>query len=285
MVFERLQGFPCSLSFLALAHRSGFLVPIRVFHCMIGEVNDTGMIINPGREKGEPLLPPAGILLVNPAEAEAGLRLAKKRNGRQHFLFNSRLALIPAAPPAGPFFIAGPAVGAPMAVLTLEKLIALGALRIIVYGWCGSLTETLRIGDVLLPTWASSDEGTSSHYPVNRRPESHPAARQFLVDGLTAHGLKVRSGPVWTTDAPYRESAEQVNRLGRKGVLGVDMEFAGLIAAAAFRSVELTAVMLVSDELWSGRWNPGFRTKDFKKKSSNILHFLADFCSAISTNQ
>jgi purine-nucleoside phosphorylase len=248
-------------------------------------MDDTGMIINPGREKGETLLPPAGMLLVNPAEAEAGLSLAKSRNGMQHFLFNSRLALIPAEPPAGSFFIAGPAVGAPMAVLTLEKLIALGAKRIIVYGWCGSLCETLRIGDVLLPTWALSEEGTSAHYPVNRRPESHPSVRQFLVDGLTAYGLDVRSGPVWTTDAPYRESMEQVKRLGQEGVLGVDMEFAALIAAAAFRKVELAAVMLVSDELWSGRWNPGFRTKDFKKKSSNILHFLADSCSGLSTIQ
>jgi uridine phosphorylase len=244
-------------------------------------MHDTEMIITPGREKNEPVLPAAGMLLINPGEAAAGFRLAKSRGGQFHFLFNSRLLLIPAHKSSGPFFIAGPAVGAPMAVLTLEKLIALGARRIIVYGWCGSLHDTVRTGDVLLPTWSISNEGTSNHYPLSSRPESHAGTRQLLKDLLTGSGLTVRCGPVWTTDAPYRESVSQVHRLGRQCVLGVDMEYAALVAAAAFRKIELTAVLLVSDELWSGTWNPGFRTKGFKKKSSEILQFLADFCAGL----
>lgn len=240
------------------------------------------MIINPGRDKGDPELPPSGLLLINPAEADAGMRLGKTRNGQPAFLFNSRMLLVPETPEAGPFFIAGPAVGAPMAVLTLEKLVALGARKIIVYGWCGSINQALTIGDVLLPTWAVSTEGTSAHYPAKRRPESHEPTRHLLYNGLTTQGLKVHSGPVWTTDAPYRESVGQVTQLGGQGVLGVDMEYAALVAAAAFRKVELAGVLLVSDELWSGKWNPGFRTKGFKKKSRDILHYLTEFCTGLS---
>ncbi len=245
-------------------------------------MNDTGMIINPARDKGDPELPADGLFLINPAEAVAGLRLAKERNGQQYYLYNSRLSLIPELPPAGAFFLSGPAVGAPMAVLTLEKLIALGARRIIVYGWCGSLNETLAIGDTLLPTWGVSDEGTSDHYPSNETPESHAHTRQLLAEELKSQGFTVQAGPVWSTDAPYRESLEKVKLLGRNGVLGVDMEFTALVTAAAFRKVELTAVLLVSDELWSGKWRPGFRTKNFKKKGRDILHLLADFCGKLS---
>ena len=179
------------------------------------------------------------------------------------------------------FFLAGPAVGAPMAVLTLEKLIALGARRIIVYGWCGSLNETLAIGDILLPTWGVSDEGTSDHYLSYETPKSHAHTRQLLAEELESQGFTVQAGPVWSTDAPYRESLEQVKLLGINGVLGVDMEFTALATAAAFRKVELTAVLLVSDELWSGKWKPGFRNKNFKKKSRDILHLLADFCGEL----
>jgi len=245
-------------------------------------MNDTGMIINPAREKGDPGLPADGLLIINPAEAVAGLRLAKKRNGQQYYLYNSRLTLIPELPPFGAFFLAGPTVGAPMAVLTLEKLIALGARRIIVYGWCGSLNETLAIGNILLPTWGVSDEGTSHHYLSNETPESHAHTRQLLAEELESQGYTVQAGPVWSTDAPYRESLEQVKLLGRNGVLGVDMEFTALVTAAAFRKVELTAVLLVSDELWSGKWKPSFRNKIFKKKSRDALHLLVDFCGKLS---
>ena len=246
-------------------------------------MNDTEMIINPSTDPNDPELPPAGLFLINPAEANAGLKLAKNRGGQEYFLYNSKLALIPENQASTSFFIAGPAVGAPMAVMTLEKLIALGAKHIIVYGWCGSLSHTLRIGDVLLPTWAMSTEGTSPHYPVNSRPESHAPTRQNLSEGLTARGVITLSGPIWTTDAPYRESVSQVNELGEQNILGVDMEYCALVAAAAFRKIELTAVLLVSDELWSGKWKPGFRSKEFKNKSRDILHFLVDFCSSLPT--
>ena len=246
-------------------------------------MTDTEMIINPSRDSSDPELPPAGLFLINPTEANAGLKWAKNCGGQEHFLFNSRLALIPGSGHSSPLFIAGPSVGAPMAVLTLEKLIVLGAQRIIVYGWCGSLNNTLRIGDVLLPTWAISDEGTSKHYPATSRPESPAPTRQILIDRFASQGMKALPGPIWTTDAPYRECITQVNQLNEQNILGVDMEYAALIAAAAFRKIELTAVMLVSDELWSGKWNPGFRTKGFKKKSRDILHFLANFCSGLSS--
>jgi uridine phosphorylase len=242
-------------------------------------MDDGSMIINPVREKGEPVLPPVGMLLVNPAEAKAGLLLAKSMGAERHFLFNSRLAVVGAQPAAASFFMAGPAVGAPMAVLTLEKLVALGARAVIVYGWCGSLHDSLRTGDVLLPTWSVSDEGTSAHYPGEKRTESHAPTRTRLAEGLTRQGLRVCTGPAWTTDAPYRESKARVKELGRRGIMGVDMESGALAAAAAFRKIDLATVLLVSDELWSGTWKPGFRTKEFRRKSGVILHFLAKFCS------
>ena len=236
------------------------------------------MLINPCRTKGEPELKGYGLLLVNPTEAQAGFTLTGKLDGQNHFLFNSRLAQIPAHKGKDTFFMAGPAVGAPMAVLALEKLIALGGKKFIVSGWCGSLANDVQIGDVLLPTWALSDEGTSAHYPVSGRPESCRETRRLLEQGLAARRDNVICGPVWTTDAPYRESRQKIKALGGQGILGVDMEFAALSSVAAFRDVELTAVLLVSDELFHDQWKPGFSTKAFKKKSKNVLDFLVKFC-------
>jgi len=238
----------------------------------------TDVVMNPGRAKGEPELSPTGIVCINPGEALYGCKLAVKQGGSRYRLFNSDLCQIPAAAPAKPFFVAGPAVGAPMAVLTLEKLIALGAKRIIVYGWCGSLAETVRTGDILLPTWALSEEGTSGHYPVDGRPEASRALRLALAAHLQGRNIAPISGPIWTTDAPYRETWDKVLNYGRQSLLGVDMEFAALCTVAAFRGVDLAAVLLISDELWHRPWQPGFKDKQFRKRSRLVLEVLFDFC-------
>lgn len=240
----------------------------------------TDVIIHPAREKGEPLLPEQGLLVVNASEAKYAAQLASDWNGRQHFLYNSKLFQVEGEK-ANSFFMAGPAVGAPMAVLSLEKLIVLGAKRLLVYGWCGSLSNEVTVGDVLLPTWAISEEGTSRHYPVKGRPESSTSIRKFLLDSLQKAGKKVVEAPMWTTDAPYRETREKVDKYALQGVMGVDMEFAALCTVAAFRKVEMAAVMLVSDELTHTDWKSGFRNKDFREGSRQLVRILAECCQML----
>ena len=55
-------------------------------------------------------------------------------------------------------------MGAPMAVMLLEQLIALGAQRLLYLGFCGALIPSYRIGDLFLPMHAIREEGTSYHY-------------------------------------------------------------------------------------------------------------------------
>ena len=241
----------------------------------------TDVVIKPGRENGEPQLPDAGLLCINPGEAALAVSLAKELQGTRHFLYNSNLFKIQTSEQAGPFFVAGPAVGAPMAVLTLEKLVALGAKRIIVYSWCGALTKRGRTGAILLPTWALSEEGTSDHYPVKTRPEASHSLRLALEAHLRNNHIVPISGPVWTTDAPYRETWDKVRAYGSQLLLGVDMEFAALCTVAAFRGMDLAAVLLISDELWRQPWRPGFKDKTFKQRSRLVLEILFDFCRRV----
>lgn len=233
-----------------------------------GAQMEEDVVIAPGRGAKDPQLSPSGILLVNPMEAA----VAKAGSGgwRQHFLFNSQLY----SSPANDLFWAGPAVGAPMAVMALEKLIALGARRVLVYGWCGSLQQGLQVGDILLPTWALSEEGTSGHYPVAGKPQSPVSFRSKIRDMLAAAEMGCGEGPVWTTDAPYRETRTKVRAYQEQGILAVDMEYSALCTVAAFRGIELAGVFLVSDEVWRDSWRPGFTDKKFKRKSRALLSLL-----------
>jgi len=165
-------------------------------------------------------------------------------------------------------------MGAPMAVICLEKLIALGAKRIIVCGWCGSLLPDLGLGELVLPTWAISEEGTSAHYPLAGRSESSPKLRKSLKDFFADKGQEPWEGPVWTTDALYRETREKVVRYGAEGILAVDMESSALMQVAAFRQVELAVVMMVSDLLWQEPWRPAFQSKEFRRRSQGLVEDL-----------
>ena len=239
-------------------------------------------IINPRREKGEPELPEIGLLCINPGDARFLTEQAVRQCGSRHFLFNSNLHVIPESLDGNSVFVAGPAIGAPMAVMTLEKLIALGAKKITVCGWCGSLSSGLAIGDILLPTWGVSEEGTSKHYPLEGRASSFPSLRETLADYLRQNSLVCQEGPIWTTDAPYRETRGQVEGYAGKSILGVDMEFNALATVAAYRKIELAAVFLVSDELWKSEWQPGFKNKAFMAKNKQVLNCLLE---AVTTKQ
>jgi uridine phosphorylase len=225
------------------------------------------VVVHPSRGKNEPQLPACGILLLNPSEARQATQISGQEGWTRHFLFHSNLYL--AQSPT--MFWAGPAVGAPMAVICLEKLIALGAKRIIVCGWCGSLSPDLGVGELVLPTWGLSEEGTSCHYPTAGRSESSPRLRKSLKDFFADTGRELREGPVWSTDALYRETREKVVRYGQDGILAVDMECSALLQVAAFRRVELAAVLMVSDLLWQNPWQPAFQSKEFRKRSHGLV--------------
>ncbi len=164
-------------------------------------------IIHPERGRNEKKIPPAGIFFVNPSEARMGLGILRAQGGTQQFLFHSGLMISP----GNDFFVAGPAVGAPMAVMTFEKLIALGASSVIMSGWCGGIDKNLQVGDTILGGTAHCGEGTSRYYSQDSFCQPSPMLLQKLQRGFTEED--VPSVPIWSTDAPYRESRAMVEAL------------------------------------------------------------------------
>lgn len=155
-------------------------------------------------------------------------------------------------------------VGAPAAIATLEELIALGVRDILVVGTGGSLQPSLPIGSVILPTGAIREEGTSFHYvPAGVDLTPDPMLAQALAEEVVKLGGVGAFGPVWTTDAPYREMRSKVLAYSAMGVLAVEMEAAALFALAQFRGVRLGMVMAISDELFH-EWRPGFHTAELR---------------------
>lgn len=166
--------------------------------------------------------------------------------------------------------VAGPYIGAPYAVMLLESLIAKGAKDIIILGWCGAISKSLSVGDLVVPDKAFVDEGTSGHYAeLNGAPPCLLPDRDLsacLVHTLKSAGESPLTLPIWTTDAIYRETQAKVDGFRGKGAHAVEMECSALFAAAAFRGVRIAALLVVSDSLATedGDWDPGFKNKKFK---------------------
>ena len=181
-----------------------------------------------------------------------------------------------------PVAVARSFIGAPAAAVTMEEMAVLGTRAFVAFGACGSLREDLRIGSVVLPTFAHPDEGTSRHYDGLRRPRPDRALHEALGAACARRSLAHVTGGVWTTDAPYRESLRRVRSLARQGVVAVDMEASAIYAVARVRGLKAASLMVVSDELGGDGWNPGFRHAAYLASKRKALRVVRDVLAGTS---
>jgi uridine phosphorylase len=165
-------------------------------------------------------------------------------------------------------FLAGPVLGAPMAVMALEILLGGGAESVLFAGFAGSLVGELKCGDLFVPSSALSSEGSSAHYPSAMLPD--PSLHGRLAGALCGEGAPSR-GAVWSTDAPFREVREVRDAFRARGAIAVEMVVSALFAAAGFREKAFAAALLITDEfLPDGGWREGFRDPGFRKGLSAL---------------
>ncbi len=221
-------------------------------------------IVNPVRNKRSPRLGPVAVMVSPKADLPQFRTRMPGLADQYSRIYLSRLYTPKTDEPG--ISLAGPMVGAPYAVMIMETLIAWGCRQVLFFGWCGGMGADVRIGDVVIPTRAEIDEGTSRHYlgPGVGAVAPSDALVQQLDGALSGRGVPVHKGGVWTTDAVYRETRAKVARYQKAGVLGVDMETAALFTVARYRQVAVAGVLVVSDELTPTAWQPGFKTAGFR---------------------
>ena len=169
-------------------------------------------------------------------------------------------------------------IGAPLAVLSLERLIASGAKEIIMLGFCGSLNPDIQIMEVASIQKAISEEGTSKHYfPRKSIFNPSPTLKKRIENTLSSMKLPFLKGTIVSTDAPYRETKSWLAEKQKKGVDFVDMETSAVLALAQFHNVQSAALMIVSDELSPDGWKIGFKNLKLDERIKKVfLPFLTD---------
>lgn len=172
--------------------------------------------------------------------------------------------------------------GAPPTVTLAEALIASGIKKHIVFGEAGSLSSEIGIGEILIPTFAIREEGTSYHYlpsNIQARPSANLLKRIETI--LNENNVQYKEGGVWTTDAPFRETMSKVLSYSKSGVLAVEMECSAMFCLSMYRQAETAAVLVISDSLHEGVWKPAFTREEVIKSEKAISEILIEQWSKI----
>lgn len=149
-----------------------------------------------------------------------------------------------------------PGVGAPIAAGLFEEAIAFGCRKFIACGGCGVLERDLAVGHLIVVSGAVRDEGVSYHYlPADREVVANESGVDALVRIMKERGLPYQVGKTWTTDAPYRETANKIKQRREEGCLTVEMESAALMAVAQFRNVLFGQALYGGDDLSGPEWD------------------------------
>jgi uridine phosphorylase len=141
-------------------------------------------------------------------------------------------------------------VGAPFAVLVAEELMASGCELLINLTSAGRIAATPGIASFLVIERALRDEGTSYHYvPAARWSHLRVDLREALAALHLPGGPPIVHGSSWTTDAPFRETAQDIERHRAAGVLAVEMEAAALYAFGHSTGHDVVCLAHLTNEL------------------------------------
>jgi uridine phosphorylase len=145
--------------------------------------------------------------------------------------------------------------GSPMVVELAEELVVMGAKKMILMTWGGILQTDMQPGDIVVCNRAIRDEGASHHYlPHAKYIDANESLVNELVDVIRGRGASCTVGTTWTTDAPYRETREEILQYQSEGVKTVELESAGLFTVGRMRSIPAASIVVGMDSLATLEW-------------------------------
>lgn len=164
--------------------------------------------------------------------------------------------------------------GGPNIAALVEELSSFGAREFILWGYCGGISGSCRIGDLYLVRRALREDGISYHYLED---DNEFVSSEWANDWADSAG---RAGfqcvDVWSTDALYRETGRKIADYSVRGIAAVEMEAASLYAVCRAKGLKAAAFLIVSDLVNAGEWQGGFHTPSFKEAVKAMAQFMTD---------
>ncbi|HIF9494321.1 TPA: purine-nucleoside phosphorylase [Photobacterium damselae] len=151
--------------------------------------------------------------------------------------------------------VMGHGMGIPSCSIYVHELIKdFGVKNVIRIGSCGAVHDDVKLMDVIIGMGASTDS------KVNRiRFNNHDFAAiadfhllETAVNQARSQNIPVRVGNVFSADLFYSPEVDLFDKMEKLGILGVDMEAAGIYGVAAELGAKALTILTVSDHIKRG---------------------------------
>jgi len=149
----------------------------------------------------------------------------------------------------------GHGMGIPSCSIYVTELIKdFGVKKVIRVGSCGAVSDDIKVRDVVIGMGACTDS------KVNRiRFKDHDFAAiadykmvKAAEEAATARGINVKVGNLFSAELFYTPDPEMFDVMDKYGIVGVEMEAAGIYGVAAEYGAKALTICTVSDHIKTG---------------------------------
>jgi DeoD family purine-nucleoside phosphorylase len=181
-----------------------------------------------------------------------------------------------------PVSVQATGMGCPSAAIVTAELIQLGARNLLRIGTCGGYNRDLRLGDLVIATAATANDGTVSS--ITRGLPYAPVAHFDVVHAAhhvaESTGRRTFVGPIVSSDLFYDPEEEPASLWGALGVLAVEMEAAAIFTLSAMRGVRAGCLLTVSDTI--GEEIVRISDEDLRNAVDNMMTLALDTLNALN---
>lgn len=168
---------------------------------------------------------------------------------------------------------------APDTAIVVDLLIRAGAKKLVRVGSCGSMSQKVKVGNVVAAETAIRGEGVTQYYvDQDHIPSSDAKLTENILSQI--NDIDVFNGKIWTMDAIFREIPSIINPIIDKGAIAVDMVSSVIMTLANINKIPVASILAVSDNIING--DHGFRSKEFKKAEKSIIDAVFNYVRIMS---
>lgn len=154
-----------------------------------------------------------------------------------------------------PLSVMASGMGIPSASIYCQELITeFGVKRIIRVGSCGTTHPSVKLRDLVIAMGASTDSAVN-RMRFHGYDLAAIASFRLLRNAVAIaeeRKLEFHVGSLFSTDLFYRPEPGMLDVMAKYGILGIEMEAAGIYTLAAELGAEALAICTVSDDIRKG---------------------------------